>query len=354
MEAVITVEAEFDNIRQAFGWCLTEERWDQAMEMLDSLVPELVLRDRIEVGRWASETLASLGGNEHPVRSVASALAANAALVEGRFADAELLGLQSLESEHRLGGPPTWLSRNVVALLRAASSQFESAEEFLGEMAALTDGSGDPMPLAVALFDRALMASFSANPVGGLKWAEELVALGDAWGSATLRAMGLVSVGRVLATEMRDRARTALSEAVTLAETSRCGLLVDQAKRVLSEIDAAAGSKSAGFRGLADLLRFGHSGDLSQQLQTVVSALDPLVRVGAIEVATVFCGALSQTALGSVAQCERVLALSRTRLSDQAYRTAFARGSALSPAQLVDVAANELERLTSGAPSSSS
>lgn len=129
---------------------------------------------------------------------------------------------------------------------------------------------------------------------------------------------------------------------------------MDQAKRVLSEIDAAAGSKTAGFRGLADLLRFGHSGDLSQQLQTVVSALDPLVRVDAIEVATVFCGALSQTALGSVAQCERVLALSRTRLSDHAYRAAFSRGSALSPAQLVDVAAMELERLTSGVSSGQS
>ena len=69
-------------------------------------------------------------------------------------------------------------------------------------------------------------------------------------------------------------------------------------KRVLSEIDAAAGSKTAGFRGLADLLRFGHSGDLSQQLQTVVSALDPLVRVDAIEVATVFCGALESNCAG--------------------------------------------------------
>ena len=152
------------------------------------------------------------------------------ALVEGRFADAELLGLQSLECEHRTEGPRTWLARNVVALLRAASSQFEEAEVFLEEMTELTVISGDQMPRAVALFDRALLASFSAHPIGGLKWAEELVSLGETLGSATLRAMGLVSVGRVLATDDRDRARTALSEAVTLAEASRCGLLVDQAE----------------------------------------------------------------------------------------------------------------------------
>ena len=69
-ETIVAVETEFDNIRQAFGWCLTEERWDRAMEMLDALVPELVLRDRIEVGRWAAETLATLGETEHPVLGV--------------------------------------------------------------------------------------------------------------------------------------------------------------------------------------------------------------------------------------------------------------------------------------------
>ena len=106
LEAVVAIETEFDNIRQAFGWCVAEERWDHAREMLDSLVPELVLRDRIEIGRWAAETLAALGGTQHPVRSVAAALAANMALVEGRFTDAESLGLQSLESENRAGRAP--------------------------------------------------------------------------------------------------------------------------------------------------------------------------------------------------------------------------------------------------------
>jgi predicted ATPase/DNA-binding SARP family transcriptional activator/class 3 adenylate cyclase len=345
-ESIVTVEAEFDNIRQAFAWCLTEERWDLTMDLLESLVPELVLRERLEVGRWAGVALDALGEREHPVRSVASALAANMALVEGRFTDADSLGLQSLDDENRLGGPKSWLSRNVVALLRVGGSHPEDAEVFLNEMTELSAIGGDPMPHAVALFDRVLVASFSSSPLGGLGWAEDLVSFGDAWGSATLRAMGLVSVGRALAAENKDRARTALTEAVTLAEISRCGLLVDQAKRILSGIDAVAGVHDAGFRGLTDLLRSGHSGDLSQQLQTVVSALEPLVTVDAIEVATVLCGALSQTALGSVAQCERVLALARTRLSGQAYRTAFSRGSELSPAQLVDLAANELERLS--------
>ena len=69
----------------------------------------------------------------------------------------------------------------------------------------------------------------------------------------------------------------------------------------------------------------------------------------AFELATLLCGALGQTALGSAAQCERVLAVSRTRLSGEAYRTAFRRGAQLSPTELMQVAAAEITRLTTHA-----
>jgi len=345
--SVAAVDLEFDNIRAAFAWCVAEGNWDLGMHLLDSVVPELVLRGRIEIGRWATETLATLGEKEHAVSAVALAVSANMALVEGRLTDAETLSRKSLDLEARLGAPTVWLSRNVLALVCAAGSQFEGAEEFLEQLVKITAVSGDPMPHAVACFDRALAASFSTNPAGGLRWAEELVALGDRWGSASLRAMGLVSMGRVLATDDPERARSALVEAVTQAEEGHSGLLGDQAKRVLSELDAARGGHRAGLVALGELLEgFGRSGDLSQQLQTVVSTLDPLMAVGAFDVATLLCGALGQTALASAAQRERVLDASRTRLSNDAYRTAFGRGAELSPTELMHVAVAEIERLT--------
>jgi hypothetical protein len=63
-------------------------------------------------------------------------------------------------------------------------------------------------------------------------------------------------------------------------------------------------------------------------------------------VATQLCAGLGQTALGSVAQCERALHAARARLSNDAYRTAFGRGADLSPTELMRVAAAEIERLT--------
>jgi predicted ATPase/DNA-binding SARP family transcriptional activator/class 3 adenylate cyclase len=345
--SVATVDLEFDNIRAAFAWCVAEGKWDVGMRLLDAVVPELVLRERIEIGRWATETLATLGDKEDAVGAVALAVSANMALVEGRLSDAEKLSRESLELEARLGAPASWLSRNVLALVCASGAQFEEAEQLLDQLAQITAASGDPMPHAVACFDRALAASFSTNPAGGLPWAEELVALGDRWGSATLRAMGLVSIGRVLATSDPERARSALVEAVTQAEESRSGLLADQAKRVLSELDAARGGHRAGLAELGHLLEgFGRSGDLSQQLQTVVSTLDPLMAVGAFDVATLLCGALGQTALASAAQRGRVLEASRNLLSNDAYRAAFGRGAELSPTQLMRVAVAEIERVT--------
>jgi predicted ATPase/DNA-binding SARP family transcriptional activator len=348
--SVATVDVEFDNIRAAFAWCLAEGDWDLGMSLLDSVIPELVLRERIEIGRWTTETLATLGETEHPVGCVALAIAANMALVEGRLDEAGSLSRQSLALEARVAVPPVWLSRNVLALVHASGSQMEDAEALLDELVDISAASGDPMPRAVSLFDRALIASFSTNPAAGLPWAEELVSLGEQWGSASLRAMGLVSIGRVLATKDPERARAALSQVVALVEATHSSLLVDQAKRVISEIDAAGGDRRAGLVSLGELLQgFGRSGDLSQQLQTVVSTLDSLIAVGAFEVATLLCGALGQTALGSIAQCERVLEASRTRLSSESYRTAFSRGAALSPSELMHVAATELEKLTAQA-----
>ena len=46
------LEDQFDNVRTAFRWCLGRRQWDLGLSILVSLVPELVLRERIEIGRW--------------------------------------------------------------------------------------------------------------------------------------------------------------------------------------------------------------------------------------------------------------------------------------------------------------
>jgi predicted ATPase/DNA-binding SARP family transcriptional activator len=348
LELLRTIDIEFANIRAAYASCSKRGEWDLALPLLEALIPEVVLRERVEVARWASEALSASGATQHSVQCVALAIEANSALVEGRLEDAAQLALESLRLEGVSGGQRQWLSRNALALAEAANSRFTEANSLLDQLADLTRESGDPLPRAVALFDKALIASFSDDPKTGLIWAEELIDFADQRESGTLRAMGLLAQGRALTRENPDLARVSLSEAVSLAETIRSILLVRQSKRVLGELDSSVIGGNSGLRQLRNLLGdFGRAGDVSQQLQTVVSALDLLAAAGAYEVVTVLCAGLAETALGSSAQCKRALDVARTRLSSGAYVKEFRRGSSLTPRQLIATAEREFERLTS-------
>jgi hypothetical protein len=277
---------------------------------------------------------------------VSLAIAANSALVEGRLTDAAVASQQALARQAFLGQNSAWLAHNVAALAEASQGHADSAGDLLERMHQLSEKTGDPMPKAVALFDRALISSFSSEPAAGLSSANELLALGDQWESPVLRAMGLVSIGRVLATIDVNRSRFTFTKAAELAESVRCGLLGDQARRGLSELEASAGGNAAALPALQRLLeRFRASGDLSQQLQTIVSFLEPLVALDAFEIATVLCGALSKTALGMTARCQNVLAITAGRMAPELFRAALERGASLSPHQLVTVATVDVELL---------
>jgi len=340
---IAALDDEFDNIRSAFRWCVGERRWDLASKILVALVAELVLRQRVEVGRWATETITALGDDSHSVRSIALAIEGNAALIEGRLDDAERLSTESIEAEIRLQGEPLWLSRNVLALAHAATARFDSTEHLLCELAALTRTTGDPMPHAVALFDKALLASFSEEPSKGLRSAETLTQLGEQSRSDSIRAMGLVSIGRTVALTDRQRALGVLREAVTLSEASRCSILVHQARRIISEVEASTGVRVKAIESVRDLLQdIESSDDFSQQLQTILSALEPLTHADAFDVAVLFCAALMRTPLGSTAQCQRVLELARTHLPSASFSSSFALGSTLSPTQLMATVTREL------------
>lgn len=337
------LEDQFDNVRAAFRWCLGTRDWDTGMSILVSLVPELVLRERIEVGRWASEVIGELGDEAHSIRGVALAISANTALVEGRLEDAKRLSLESIEAENQWGSPPLWLSRNALAIVSATAKRFEDMNEKFRDMVEMSATTGDPLPEAVSLFDRALLASFSRDPSRGVQPAEELIQLGDRWRSDSLRAMGLVSVGRTMGAREPERASAALHEAANLAEASRCSLLLQQARRTVIEIESSPRDREVALKKLTEILHdFGQSGDISQQLQTIVSALAPLAGADALDVATVLAAALSQTPFGSTPQCTRTLELARTRLPAEVFTAAFAHGSSLSPSQLIETATGRL------------
>ncbi|HTT85996.1 MAG TPA: BTAD domain-containing putative transcriptional regulator [Acidimicrobiales bacterium] len=346
--ALTDFDEQFDNVRRAFRWCVDTRHWDLGAVLLRAVVDELVVRERIEVGRWAAEALAALGHEEHPLKAAAVAMTANAALVEGRMAEAEELARQSLEAEGGAGGDRLWLARNVLVFATAAAARLEEADAMLDEMEGLAH-PGFPMPRAVALFDRALLASFAKDRAAGQRAARQLLDLATACQSATLRAMGLVSIGRTFDDDDDPApAMAALDEAVALAVSGRCNLVANQAQRTLLEIQSRGGNRRGSLAALKRLLEaFQRSGDVSQQVQTLVSALDPLVQADALDLAAVLCAGLARTPLGTAVQCRRARDAAQSRLSPEDFVACTDRGTEMAPGALVRWATAHLDPLVS-------
>jgi predicted ATPase/DNA-binding SARP family transcriptional activator len=333
---VARLDDDFDNIRATFRWCVDTASWGPAMRLLASLVDETVLRERLEVGRWATDLLAHEDVGNHPVRGIALAIASNAAMVEGRMNDAVALAHEAITSAESSGGPRTWLARNTLALLVAAGLVAGRTEDHLEAMSALTASTGDPMGAAVALFDRALLASFRPRPEEGLPAAEHLVALGKDLGSPSITAMGLLSLGRALAASDVNRALPALHDALDLATAARSSLLAAEASRSIVELEARQGDHSKALTALRELLReFEQSGDQSQQLQTILSMLESLLALGELDTVAVLGGGLARTPWGMSASFRMIDRLVAERLAPEHYLAAHELGASMTPAGLV-------------------
>jgi tetratricopeptide (TPR) repeat protein len=333
---VARLDDDFDNIRATFRWCVDTASWGPAMRLLASLVDETVLRERLEVGRWATDLLAHEEVGNHPVRGIALAIASNVAMVEGRMNDAVALAHEAITSAESSGGPRTWLARNTLALLVAAGLVAGRTEDHLEAMSALTASTGDPMGAAVALFDRALLTSFRPRPEEGLPAAEQLVALGKDLGSPSITAMGLLSLGRALAASDVDRALPALHDGLDLATAARSSLLVAEASRSIVELEARQGDHSKALTALRELLReFEQSGDQSQQLQTILSMLESLLALDELDTVAVLGGGLARTPWGMSASLRMIDRLVAERLTPERYLAAHEMGAGMTPAGLV-------------------
>jgi len=236
----------------------------------------------------------------------------------------------------------------VLVFTAAAAGRLDEADALLDEMEGLAQARF-PMPRAVALFDRALLASFAKDRATGQEAARRLLELATACQSATLRAMGLVSIGRTFDDDDDPApAMAALDEAVALAVSGRCNLVANQAQRTLLELQSRGGDRRGSLPALKRLLEeFQRSGDVSQQLQTLVSALDPLVQAGALDTAAVLCAGLARTPLGTAVQCRRARDAAQGRLAPEDFAACTERGTDMTPGSLVRWATAHLDPLVS-------
>jgi tetratricopeptide (TPR) repeat protein len=330
--------AEFDDLRVAYRHLVDAGRPAHALRLTVALADDLLMRERLEIGRWADELAALPALAGEPQRADALGIAANAAMLGARLPDALERALAAVEAERATGAPPSWMARNVLAMVTVAGLAPGRWSDHLDAMDAISYATEDPFPAALALWDRALVATFTGEVDLGEAAARALTALGDRHDNPSMRSMGLLSLGRIAALRGDvDGAREVLHQAWGAAEAARNTLVVNQTMRSLADLDAGTGDRAEALRKLRGVARrFAESGNVSEQLQTVMSLIEQLVALGALAPAAAALGALSRTPMANTAGYAAISAIVTERLAPAERLQAQREGAAMQLPKLAD------------------
>ena len=339
------IEVEFDNLRAAYRWAIDSGRAADGLRLLAAL-SEDIMRDRLELGRWAEELADLPASAEEPLRAVALGIAGHTAMIEFRADDALRLSLQALEVEQATDAPPSWIPRTTLALMMALGFAEGDARKHLRSLEEISEATGDPLPAAVADFDRCRIAALVGTPGRSLHAAERLLAAAERSGNPTLLAMGLVSHGRAVAATDAAQAVADYRRAIHMASSVGNTVLSQQAIRALEELNAVAGDRTAALAALRTVATtFERSGNVTEQLQTVISMLDPLAAIDAWGPLATICGALGQTPWRLSSGSQDMEAGVATALGQDEYLARHQAGAAMSPSELVAFVSGVIKQL---------
>jgi len=333
---VAGLRAESANLRAAYEWLVGSGRIRDALRLMTALVDELLMREQREIGRWAETLVVHDGARDEPLRAVALAVAGITAGVEGRVEDAHRYCTEAVDVAAEPTDGPWWIAHNTLSFLVASEQNVDKWEHHLKIMEAHSAATGDPLAAALANFDRGLIYTMAGFPEQGRAPAEALLDIAAQRNNPTLRSMALLTHARVV---MGDDAATAadeLHEALAVASAVQNSIVAQQALRAIEELNARAGGHAAALESLRAIAgRFAAAGNVTEQMLTVISMLDPLVALGAYEVAATICAAVARSPWRSTPSCALIDATVAERLDRDRYVAARRAGSAMTPADLV-------------------
>jgi predicted ATPase/DNA-binding SARP family transcriptional activator len=344
---VSELAVEFDNLRVAYRWAVDSGRPVEALRLVAALADDVMMRERLEIGRWAQQLASLPDVADEPRRAIALAVASNTALVEGRLDDALQLSQAAVDLEQRTSSPSGWIARNTLALLAAAGVAEGNWEDHLEALVQTSQATGDPLPVAVANYERVQVYALTGQPDKGLAAAQATLELGTELANPSILAMGHLAHGITVAPDDPEMATREHHHGIALASSAQNTLLVQQGLRALQELSGRSGDRAAALASLRGTAhRFGQSGNLNEQVQTVMSMLDSLVAMDCLVPVATICGSLSRTPARLTAACRLIDRTVAERMSHADYVTARRAGAAMSLPEMVTFASKLVEELT--------
>jgi predicted ATPase/DNA-binding SARP family transcriptional activator len=282
---VAGIIAEFDNLRATHRHFVKTERWDEAMRLIVALGDELMMRGRLEIGRWAVE-VCSTSAAAGPRRAEVEGLAANALMIESNLEQALVHARAALVLDaETIGLKRAWVGHNVMAMAGLAHLEEDPERVAWGvhirAMETIGDAHHNPFPRALALWNRVFLAEITSQLHRAEKPARRLLVLADQYDNPSIRSMGLVASGRVAKWhDDHTRARDLCQQALGAAQAAHNTPMVDFARQELAELADLAGLSDprAALAALAPVARsFIHTGNISEQAQTALRIAKRLV-----------------------------------------------------------------------------
>ena len=273
------VTAEFDNLRGAFAHARRIGAWDLALRLVGNLFWEAIWRNRIEVFRWAREIVEVADGC-HPLLPRCAALAAWAAVIDGRRDDGRRLARRGLE-----GAPATGTGPGMCFGVLAMADQFEGrphdARPHYERALQMVD---EPDHWALGRVGLSLTYTFTGAPE------EALHVLSDADQQGGRSARAFVAYARAEAVALLDPSSAMASVDLAVAEAR--SLQADHVTAALSVLRASLqsrhGEPGTALKAFADLLDlYRRWGQWAHVWTVVFNLVELLAAIGRHEPATV-------------------------------------------------------------------
>ncbi|MDP9441656.1 MAG: winged helix-turn-helix domain-containing protein [Actinomycetota bacterium] len=273
------VTAEFDNLRGGFGHARRIGDSDLGLRLVGNLFWEAIWRNRIEVFRWAQEIVEATNGS-HPLLPRCAALAAWAAVIDGRRDDGRRLARRGLE-----GAPATGTGPGMCFGILAMADQFEGRpHDARPHYERALQMVNEPDHWALGRVGLSLTYTFTGAPQKAL----DVLADADQQGGRSARAF--VAYARAEAVALLDPPSAMASVDVALAEAR--SLHADHVTAALSVLRASLqsrhGERETALKAFADLLElYRRWGQWAHVWTVVFNLVELLAAIGRHEAATV-------------------------------------------------------------------
>ncbi len=353
--AVLMVDREFDNLREAFDGAFGAGDTAQALRMATATLEYSIWRMRYECGTWAERAIEMPGAAEHEGYVYACAMAAIYASQRGETANAAGLLQRASAVPGWAEAEGSWLVLFSLGLISAITGNGELAARYSTEMVRHARQEGEPAPLALALAQCAITMANVGDAVAWLPQTEEAIEIARRLQNPTLLAWSTWSKATALKESDPAEALRLSEEAAHHCAAVRNRYILGAIQTTQAFLRARDGAAPEAFDSIRGMLTFWQAhGDWGQLWPALRQATIVFGQFEQSEAVAIFLGAVAASpwAAGRTpADAER---LSRARLAVEAaigadsYRKAAEHGAAMHPDEVLALALTTIDRLKAG------